>query len=263
MTRRASSSSTAEPTIPDEVAPWDRVAVDARDIGQDYDAEGNRIRKYTWTDADNDDTVDWNATEISEWTEYTWDHRNRLTQVESGAAFETTDVTVTFAYDYLNRWIATDVNTTPATPGDETGEYFVYGQATLPDEVAPWDRAATDARDIGQIALRLNEDGEISNRYLWGAAVDQILADEQISWTGQAYSTNRTLWPPHGPPGHRPGLWPRSTAPATPKSSTPRTYDAYGNLLADTARRRRPPLRLHRPPHRRGDRLAEQPQPLV
>ena len=200
----------------------------------DYDAEGNRIRKYTWTDADNDDTVDWNATEISDWTEYTWDHRNRLIQVESGAAFETTDVTVTFAYDYLNRWIATEVDTDPATPGDETGEYFVYGQATLPDEVASWDRAATDARDIGQIALRLNEDGEISNRYLWGAAVDQILADEQISWTGQAYSTNRTLWPLTDHQGTVRDLAEVNGSGDTEIVNT-RTYDAYGNLISETA----------------------------
>ena len=199
----------------------------------DYDAEGNRIRKYTWTDADNDDTVDWNATEISDWTKYTWDHRNRLIQVESGAAFETTDVTVTFAYDYLNRWIATEVDTDPATPGDETGEYFVYGQATLPDEVASWDRAATDARDIGQIALRLNEDGEISNRYLWGAAVDQILADEQVEWTGQAYSTERTLWPLTDHQGTVRDLA-KVNGSGDTEIADHSDYDAYGHLLAET-----------------------------
>ncbi len=54
----------------------------------DYDAEGNRVDRYVWTDADSDDEVDWNADEISNWTVYTWDHRNRLTQVEQFVAAE-------------------------------------------------------------------------------------------------------------------------------------------------------------------------------
>ena len=115
--------------------------------------------------------------------------------------------TVTFAYDYLNRWVATEVDTDPDAAGGETSEYFVYGQATLPDEVAARDRAATGTRDIGQIVLRLDEDGEISNRYLWGPAVDQILADEQISSDSQGGLHHRPgLLAARRPPGHRPGL---------------------------------------------------------
>ena len=183
----------------------------------DYDVEGNRIRRYIWTDAagDDDGEVDWNADEISDWTEYTWDHRNRLIQVESGATYDATtpapSVTVTFGYDYLNRWISTDVD---YATGTDTSEYFVYGGATLPEEVTPWDRAAVNSRDIGQITLRLEgnrdftdgkETADIANRYLWGAAVDQVLADEQIEWNGtnQNYDINELLLAARRPPGHR------------------------------------------------------------
>ena len=114
----------------------------------EYDAEGNRTVKYHWYDS-----VDWDGEvdpgETSNRVEYTWDNRNRLTCVTFKDSGGIVTKTVTFAYDYLNRWVATEVDTDPATAGGETSEYFVYGQATLPDEVAPWDRAATDARDIG------------------------------------------------------------------------------------------------------------------
>ena len=161
----------------------------------DYDPEGNRVAKYIWTDAYPwDGEVDWNANEISNWTVYTWDHRNRLIQVESGATYGTTDVTVTFGYDWLNRWISTDVDYASA---DDTSEYFVYGGATLLDGVSPWDRAAVDSRDIGQITLRLDDTEKITNRYLWGPAVDQILADEQVDWNAGAhdYDIDQILWP--------------------------------------------------------------------
>ena len=147
---------------------------------------------------------------------------------------------VTFAYDYLNRWISTEVDTTPGTAGGETSEYFVYGQATLPDEVAPWDRAATDARDIGQITLRLDDSGEISNRYLWGPAVDQILADEQVHWDAQAAGgagdtvTDQILWPLADHQRTVRDLAKVNGSGVTEIVNT-RTYDAYGNLLAETA----------------------------
>ena len=128
-------------TDPDnDPLPFNRLRTDGT-YHYKYDAEGNRTDRYVWTD-DGDEIVETN--EISNWTEYTWDHRNRLISVESGATFGTTDVTVTFGYDWLNRWISTDVDYASET---DTSEYFIYGGATLPDEVAPWDRAATNLRD--------------------------------------------------------------------------------------------------------------------
>ena len=211
----------------------------------DYDPEGNRVAKYIWTDAETyngiidrdaygrvDPTID----TITDWTEYTWDNRNRLTAV----TFNDTDgdpvKIVAFAYDWLNRWISTEVDTTPGTAGGETSEYFVYGGATLPDGVSPWDRAAVDLRDIGQIALRLNETGEISNRYLWGPAVDQILADEQVEWNAVAeeYDIEQILWPLTDHQGTVRDLAAVNAISGDTEIVNTYSYNAYGILLAET-----------------------------
>ena len=82
-------------------------------------------------------------------------------------------------------------------------------------------------RDVGQITLRLDEDGEISNRYLWGPAVDQILADEQI---GAGVGDDRVFWPLTDHQGTV-----RDVAElrddGTTKVVQRRTYDAYGNVI--------------------------------
>ncbi len=203
-----------------------------------YDPEGNRTAKFVDGTPANG-TLDSGDTN---WTKYTWDHRNRLIRVESGATFGTTDVTVTFGYDWLNRWISTDVD---YAVGTDTAEYFIYGGATLPDAVAPWDRAATDLRDVGQITLRLEgnrdftagkETADIANRYLWGAAVDQVLADEQIDWNAGAedYDVNQILWPLGDHLGTvRDLATVNATTTATEVVNT-RTYDACGFLINET-----------------------------
>ena len=196
----------------------------------DYDPEGNRVAKFVDGTPANG-TLDSGDTD---WTEYTWDNRNRLIQVESGATYGTTDVTVAFGYDWLNRWISTDVDYASA---DDTAEYFVYGVATLPDEVAPWDRAATDLRDVGQITLRLDDTEKITNRYLWGPAVDQILADEQVEWNAVAedYDIDQILWPLTDHQGTTRDLAKVNATSGDTEIVNTRSYDAYGILLAETA----------------------------
>jgi RHS repeat-associated protein len=152
----------------------------------EYDAEGNRTRR----------------TEIAtgEVTEYHWDHRNRLVRVStrttdtgcsengtgsgtwtSGACpvFGAPLTTVTsYVYDTLNRWIARSHDsdgvqasgTALAAGGLDT--HFVY--------------------EANQIILQLNATGDVTNRYLWGPAVDQILADEQIT---DPTAPGNILWP--------------------------------------------------------------------
>jgi RHS repeat-associated protein len=116
----------------------------------EYDAEGNRIRR---TDL---------AT--GEVTEYLWDYRNRLDEVitsdSSGTVLSTTDYT----YDVYNRRI------TKAFDADDSGtfetEHLVY--------------------DGDHIALSFDDAGDLTHRYLYGANIDQILADEnaqgEILW---------------------------------------------------------------------------------
>ena len=71
-----------------------------------YDAEGNRIAKFIDTDADG--LLDEGDTSI---TQYTWDARNRLTEVTSYATYGgSASQVVDYFYDAENRWIAETID---------------------------------------------------------------------------------------------------------------------------------------------------------
>jgi RHS repeat-associated protein len=95
---------------------------------------------------------------------------------------------VDYVYDYLNRLVArtADLDGVLTAYSPET-EYYIHdggepGTAEQPDQDA----------DVGQIVLRLDENGTPTHRYLWGPAVDQILADEVVD-DGSADDVNWTL----------------------------------------------------------------------
>jgi RHS repeat-associated protein len=117
-----------------------------------YDREGNLIQKT--------------AIATGAVTQYTWDYRDRLTQVVpkdgTGAVTEEVDYT----YDVYNDRISASVQV--GAPGSQAPvvQRFVY--------------------DGTNIALQFNGAGALTDRYLYGPAVDQVLADEsgsgKISW---------------------------------------------------------------------------------
>ena len=69
--------------------------------------------------------------------------------------------TVEHGYDAQNRWIKTSLDADGAGAGAAVDRFFVY--------------------DGNQIVLQLDDSGEATHRYLWGPAVDQLLADEEVS----------------------------------------------------------------------------------
>ncbi|NLE36796.1 MAG: RHS repeat-associated core domain-containing protein, partial [Pirellulaceae bacterium] len=156
--------------------------VEGTDVwGFGYDAEGNLVLKFL--DADESGSLTTGDTEV---TEYAWDHRNRLVGVYSFDTFSdyatNPSQEVEYAYDYLNRLVARTVD------GDR--EYFVYDHdaatnwglknlSTSKDGTIPF--GANPATDSGQIVLQLDETGEPTHRYLWGPAVDMLLADEAVN----------------------------------------------------------------------------------
>jgi len=152
----------------------------------EYDAEGNRTLRYVWTDTDTDGQVD--PGEQSQITEYVWDHRNRLVRVterdtDTGPATKVVEHT----YDYLNRWVGRSVDPDGDGPLGFDDTYFVYDGTPSGDSLLG---------QVGQIVLQFDADAQgdpqLTHRYLWGAAVDQILADEQVT---SLTSPGEILWP--------------------------------------------------------------------
>ena len=128
-----------------------------------YDAEGNRTAKFV--DTNHDGVLDSGDTDI---TQYTWDNRNRLVEVTNYATFGGTPTQVVDeVYDVENRWIGEKV--------DSNGDGVVDHQTRF-------------AYDGNQIVVQFDKEGagdvvaaNLSHRYLWGPAVDQLLADEQVT----------------------------------------------------------------------------------
>ena len=108
----------------------------------EYDGEGNRIRR----------------TELAsgKFTEYIWDYRNRLEQVITQDSNGNILNTAGYTYDVFDRRIAKEIDSDGS--GDSESERLIY--------------------DGDHITLSFDGTGDITHRYLYGANIDQILADE-------------------------------------------------------------------------------------
>jgi RHS repeat-associated protein len=123
-----------------------------------YDAEGNRTRRTE------------RATGKSE--VLAWDHRNRLTSVTTFSATGTKLATAEYTYDVFDRRIARRVDA-DGNGVFETTQRFVY-----------------DGEDL--ILAFSGSTNVLTNRYLYGPATDEILADEKIT-TGTAGTVTWSL----------------------------------------------------------------------
>jgi RHS repeat-associated protein len=188
-----------------------------------YDANGNRTNSgyqtgqnnellsdgtYTYAYDANGNRTSRTASDGSQ-IQYGWDNRNRLISVTFKNSGGATTQTVTYIYDASNRWV---------------GETITAGSTT------------TQARyvyDGNQIVLEFDGTGSgsltatsPSHRYLWGAAVDQLMADEQVSngdllaWTlGDNENTVRDIATYNG---------------SVTTVANHRVFSAYGQLLSQT-----------------------------
>ncbi len=138
----------------------------------EYDAEGNLIHRYK--DNDTSWTLSSGDTDV---TDYTWDYRNRLLSATDYATYGSSSTqAVIYIYDPFNQLVrrASFVGST------FSDTFFVLDQ--------------------GQVALQFDRDdfnnvgaGDLSHRYLWGPAVDQLLADEQVDWS-DSDADGEVLW---------------------------------------------------------------------
>jgi RHS repeat-associated protein len=114
-----------------------------------YDLNGNRSNYQTGKnnqllhDGENTYEYDSEGNRISKGTtKYFWDHRNRLIKVE------TPQEMVEYVYDYKNRLVKRSTS--------KSSEYFVH--------------------DGWQIVLTLDKTGSVTNKFLWGAKQDELIA---------------------------------------------------------------------------------------
>ncbi len=100
------------------------------------------------------------------------------------------------------------------------------GEGTVPAAIDP---ERYFIHDGDQIALQLDEDGEVVNRYLWGANVDQLLADEQISTIG---SVSEVYWPMTDHLGTVRDI--AKFVSGTAEVVQHRTYDSFGKMVDES-----------------------------
>jgi len=169
-----------------------------------FDEEGNRTAKFI--DEDESGTLNTGDTDI---TEYSWDHRNRMTEAAHRATFSgSVDWTAEYKYDSQNRRIAALYDTDGDAVLDREERYVWNGKNVALDFV--------DA-DGGGETYSL----DLARRYLWGAAVDQLLAQETVDNGGP----EDILWPATDNLGSV-----RSLVASTGSIAATYTYDTFGTV---------------------------------
>jgi len=171
-----------------------------------YDKEGNRTLRFV--DVNENEVLDSGDTGI---TQYTWDHRNRLTKVASFADYTgysgaEADEIYEYTYDYLDRRI----RKTADTDGDGTPESYAYN-------IHRGDDLALEITDQDGLAGGTYSP-QMSHRYMYGQAVDQILAVED--------DQEAVLW---GLPDHEGTI--RDVIDSTGNLDSHRDFDAFGRLV--------------------------------
>jgi len=165
-----------------------------------YDDEGNRLTKTDTSTGDKE--------------EYTWDWRNRLTNVTFKDSNGTVTKTVDYAYDYLNQLIRRTFDDDGAGPNAATDEFF--------------------SNENGQINLQFDGStaSSLSHRFVWNpAAIDQLLADETVASLSTAGTVLYTL---ADHLGTIQDLASHNSSTHTTTIDNHRTYDSYGNVVSET-----------------------------
>jgi RHS repeat-associated protein len=165
-----------------------------------YDDEGNRLTKTKISNGDKE--------------EYTWDHRNRLVTITFKNSGGTVTKTVDQTYDLFDRWIGRVVDPDGAT-----------GSATVQNTYFAYDRNQILFQFDGAAA------SDLTNRYLWGPNVDQILADEAVTSLGSA---GTVTWPLTDHLGTPRDLAQFNSGTSTTSVVNHRRYDSYGQPISET-----------------------------
>ena len=147
-----------------------------------YDADGNCTAKFI--DVNHTGVLSTGDTDV---TQYTWDADSRLVQVTTSATYGAVAQTVVYLYDAEGRWIGENIENGAGAVTQETR--FVYdgdqivlqfdASSPLPSGEGQGEGSPGEGQGEGG-AVQMTA-ADLSHRYLWGPAVDQILSDEQLS----------------------------------------------------------------------------------
>jgi RHS repeat-associated protein len=164
----------------------------------EYDHEGNMIARESIA--------------TGERIEYEWDHRNRLVRVVFKDEYEDVTQIVEQSYDVFNRWVRSQVD----ADGDEdfdSERFFAY--------------------DGNQVVLEFDGDSaaDLTRRYLWGPAVDQILADERAT---SLAAPEDILWPLTDHLNTTRDLAEYDSLGEETAIASHRVFDSFGNLISES-----------------------------
>ena len=204
------------------------------DFTQTYDSAGNRTGGGYATGLDNQTTSDGTYTytydregnrktrtnvATNNVTSYEWDARGRLVSVETRTSGDTLLSSTTYTYDPLDRRVARSVD----ADGEGSGTAVVSQYAN--------DGLRGSAGGAGDhVAAQFDESGTLTNRYLHGVMVDQVLADEQFD----AGSTSETNWFLSDHQGTVRDIARYDETASATAVVNHRVYDAFGTLISET-----------------------------
>ncbi len=163
----ASSTSIAGTTTSTTIGTGNTLLSDGT-FNYQYDADGNVVLRTRISTAPAADYQ----------TLYTWDNRNRLTDLtfEDNSGKVTSEIHYT--YDLFNNLIGRT--------------YTTYESDGVTEATTTTQRYVFDGTNM---VLAFDGSGDLTDRFLWGPAVDQVLADEQFSGTSQLPTVpGNTLW---------------------------------------------------------------------
>lgn len=165
----------------------------------EYDDEGNRTKRTKKSDGG--------------YTVYSYDHRNRLTDVSDYTAGGVRTQHVVYRYDAFDRRLRRYFDADGNASGAGVVETYVYD-------------SAPGKGGLDDLVLTFDGSGNVKHRYLHGPAVDQVFADEN--------ALNEVLWSLADRQGSVRDWVEYDEATDTTSVANHVEFDAYGQILSQT-----------------------------